>query len=200
MLILKKVAVTGGLSCGKSSVCRLFKDLGAYVMSADEIVHQLLSPETQIGQEVIKLIGFDSVVEGQIDRKVIAKKVFNQPKLLHSLENILHPAVHNAIESEYKRLTAEGKKGLFVAEIPLFFESRSIHDYDAVIAVIASDDVAEARFVQEGHSKEEFHKRMSRQIAPQEKARRADFVIRNDGSWEDLKRAVKEIYNTLTTM
>ena len=57
MLILRKVAITGGLSCGKSSVCRIFKELGAYVVSADKIVHQLLSPDTNLGQKVIKLIG-----------------------------------------------------------------------------------------------------------------------------------------------
>ncbi len=58
MLKLRKVAVTGGLSCGKSSVCRIFKEFGAYVVSADEIVHQLLSPETDLGQEVIRSAWF----------------------------------------------------------------------------------------------------------------------------------------------
>ena len=57
MLKLKKVAVTGGLSCGKSSVCRIFKELGAYVVSADKIVHQLLSPDANLGQKIVQLIG-----------------------------------------------------------------------------------------------------------------------------------------------
>ncbi len=57
MLKLKKVAVTGGLSCGKSLVCRILQELGAYVVSADNIVHQLLSSDTNLGQEVIKLLG-----------------------------------------------------------------------------------------------------------------------------------------------
>ena len=61
MLKLKKIAVTGGLAAGKTTVCQLFKELGAYVVSADEIVHQLLSPDTAVGQQVVSLLGSDIV-------------------------------------------------------------------------------------------------------------------------------------------
>src|SRR5262245_55950333 len=103
MLILKKVAVTGGLSCGKSSVCRIFKELGAYVVSADDIVHQLLTPQTKPGQQVIELMGSDIVVDQHIDRSKIAKKVFGNLKLLKSLEQILHPAVRHEIDKKYQQ-------------------------------------------------------------------------------------------------
>lgn len=195
MLILKKVAVTGGLSCGKSSVCRLFKDLGAHVCSADEIVHQLLSPETHLGQEVIKLIGIDIVVDNRIDRNAIAKKVFDQPKLLKSLEKLLHPAVYNAIENQFQKLKSEGKKGLFVIEIPLLFESESPTPYDATIAVVAPEALCIERF---GKGEEGYRKRMSQQLNPQEKARRANFVIHNDGTLESLRSVVEHIYHQLT--
>lgn len=187
--------MTGGLSCGKSSVCRLFKDLGAYVCSADEIVHQLLSPEKHLGQEVIKLIGIEIVVNNRIDRNVIAKKVFDQPKLLQALEKLLHPAVYKAIESQYESLKGEGKKGLFVIEIPLLFESEHIPPFDATIAVVAPETLCIERF-QKGE--EEYRKRMSRQLSPEEKARRATYVIHNDGSWDSLRSAVANIYHQLT--
>ncbi len=90
MLKLEKVAITGGLSCGKSSVCRYFKELGAYVISADEIVHQLLIPTNELGQEVIALLGKDIAVNGTIDRSMIAKKVFENKTLLLSLEKLIH--------------------------------------------------------------------------------------------------------------
>ncbi len=200
MLKLKKVAVTGGLSCGKSSVLNLFKELGAHVVSADEIVHQLLSPETHIGQEVIKLIGFDIVKKGRIDRAAIAKKVFDQPELLKSLEKILHPAVYDAIESQFERLKSEGKTGLFVVEIPLLFESGNGRDFDATVSITSSEALSIERFKKAtSYGEEEFHKRMSQQMDPKEKARRATYVIRNEGSWEDLRREVKNIYNLLTT-
>ena len=86
MLRLRKVAVTGGLSCGKSSVCRIFKELGAYVVSADEIVHRLLSTKTNLGQQVISLLGKEIITNGKINRSTIAKKVFNDPNKKHDID------------------------------------------------------------------------------------------------------------------
>jgi dephospho-CoA kinase len=198
MLKLNKLAVTGGLSCGKSSVCRLFKELGATVVSADEIVHQLLSPQVSFGQQVIELIGSDIVVNGQIDRSRIAKKVFDNQTLLYSLEKILHPAVKNEIEKRYQNALAKDENQLFVAEVPLLFES-DLGQFDAVIAVIADYHTCKQRFEQStGCKQDEFDKRMSRQLSPEEKAKWADFVICNDGSFEDLRQAVDTIYKKLT--
>ncbi len=76
MLILKKVAITGGLSSGKSSVCKILKEMGAFVVSADDIVHQLLNPQTSIGHKIIELLG-PGVVKGlQFDRTKIGTLVF----------------------------------------------------------------------------------------------------------------------------
>jgi dephospho-CoA kinase len=197
MLTLRKVAVTGGLSSGKSSVSRYFKELGAVVVSADEIVHQLLSPHDLIGQQVIKLIGSDIVQAGKIDRSKIAKKVFNDLDLLKSLEKILHPAVKNEIEKQYQMAVKNEIKGLFVTEIPLLFESDS-GCFDATIAVISEPDLCRMRFKQTtGYDNDEFDKRMARQFSPEEKASRATFVIRNNGSLEDLRQAVIAIYSKL---
>lgn len=118
MLTLRKVAITGGLSCGKSSVCRFFKELGAHVVSADEIVHQLLSPTQRLGQQVIALIGGDIVVNGKIDRSIIAKKVFDNKRLLHSLEELIHPVVLNEIEKQYQQVSNQGKAPLFYSRNP----------------------------------------------------------------------------------
>lgn len=197
MLILNKVAVTGGLSCGKSSVCRFFRNLGAYVVSADEVVHQLLSPETQLGQDVTKLLGQDIIVDGRIDRAIIAKKVFNDPKLLNSLENLLHPAVRKEINHQYEKVKKEGKHQLFIAEIPLYFEGGGSKDYDAVIAVVADPEKSKERFKQAGFKSDEFEKRSARQLSPDEKAKRADYVIKNNGSLEDLEQSVKQVYEKL---
>jgi len=137
MLIFRKGAVTGGLSCGKSTVCRILKELGAYVMSADEIVHKLLSPKTDIGQKVVNLIGAEILIDGQIDRSVIAKKVFNQPHLLQSLENLLHPAVQEEIETESAYVESNQLASVFIAEIPLLFETGGERFFDFTIAVVA---------------------------------------------------------------
>ncbi len=198
MLKLKKVAITGGLACGKSSVCRIFQDLGAYVVSADQIVHQLLSPNTDIGQNVIRLLGQDIVVNDQIDRSIIARKVFNHPELLKSLEKLLHPAVQREVDRQYEEVK-KGKKGaLFVAEIPLLFEGESYKRFEASISVMADPEVCKKRFMQAtGYGEEEYEKRAANQLSPLEKAKRATYVIYNNGSFEELRKAVTEIYENL---
>jgi dephospho-CoA kinase len=198
MLRLRKVAVTGGLSSGKSTVCRVFQELGAYVVSADSIVHQLLSPDTSLGQKVIKLLGRDIIANDQIDRAKIAQKVFNHPLLLRSLESLLHPAVRDEIEKKYENAAKAGKWPLFIAEIPLFFETDHKKSFDATIAVIADPEIAKQRFIQTtGYGIDEFEKRNARQLNNEEKAKRADFIIINNGTLEDMQASVKIIFNNL---
>ena len=79
MLNLRKIAITRSLAAGKSTVGRILQEFGAYVVDADEIVHSLLSPNTQIGQKVIELLGSDIVAGNQLDRKKISEIVFSDP-------------------------------------------------------------------------------------------------------------------------
>lgn len=198
MLTLIKVAVTGGLSCGKSSVCRIFKELGAHVVNADEIVHQLLSPNTNLGQQVIRLIGDDVVVNGQIDRKVIAKRVFDNQVLLLSLEKLLHPAVLNEIERQYQQVKGQHSASLFVAEIPLLYEAAGEDKFNYVIDVWCDPQTCRKRFKEAtGYGDDEYEKRMARQLPPEEKAKRADYVINNCGSRENMRSAVVAIFSKL---
>lgn len=199
MLNLRKIAVTGGLSSGKSSVCRLFRELGAYVVSADDIVHQLLSSQTELGQKIISLLGDEIVVDGNIDRKSIAKQVFNNPALLMSLENLLHPAVMAEVENQYQQIQKQGKAPLFVAEIPLLFEASAEENFDCTIAVLTPSLTSRQRFVSSsGNNGEEYDKRMARQLPPEEKARRADYVINNYGTKQELRLSVEKLFNKLS--
>ena len=88
-ITLRKIAVTGGIASGKSTVCHLFEKLGAYTVSADAIVHQLLDPTQSLGKKVIVLLGPDVVIEGQLSRERIAQKVFCNPCLLKKLEKLI---------------------------------------------------------------------------------------------------------------
>lgn len=197
MLKLRKVAVTGGLSCGKSSVCRFFEKYGAYVVSADDIVHQLLSPETNLGKKIIQLIGDDIISNNRIDRSKIAKKVFNQPKLLHSLEQALHPAVLEEIKKQYIQAN-EKKAVLFVAEVPLLFEAGMENFFDVVVTVVADPEMSKQRFQQAtGQNSAEFDKRSKRQLTLEAKIKKADYVIKNCGSLQELEDKTKQIMNLL---
>lgn len=187
--------MTGGLSSGKTSVCQIFKQLGANVISADEIVHQLLTPDTLVGQKVIDLFGPDVVIDNQIDRSQIAKRVFCDLELLAKLEQIIHPAVREMTEREIKHLQNEPATSLIVVEIPLLFEGGMTRQYDAILVVSASEELCQKRFAQ---GKKAFTQRMARQLPQAEKVKRADYVIENNGSLEDLKQTVTKIYKELT--
>ena len=199
MLKLKKIAVTGGLSAGKTTVCQLFEKQGAYVISADEIVHQLLSPGTGISQQVIRLFGSDIVQGGQLDRQKIAAKAFSQPDLLQSLEKIVHPAVFNEIEQRYRQACQSEQYTLFIAEIPLLYESEGEKRFDAVIAVVSTPEQCRLRFAQKTHQpEEEFDKRMLRQLDPAHKAAHANYKIDNNGTLQQLETQVEKLYSQIT--
>lgn len=199
MLKLKKVAVTGGLSSGKSTVCRFFKELGACVVSADEIVHRLLSPDTNLGQEVIKLFGAEIITDNNINRKVIADKVFKDPKLLKKLEMLMHPAVRIEMEKNYQEAKDKKACSLFVAEIPLLFEANYDSFYDETICVIADEAISKERFRKAtGCSDSEYQLRMNNQFSLKQKAEKADFVLVNNGDLSALKNQVIKVYQHLT--
>lgn len=198
MLDLKKIAVTGGLSSGKSSVCRFFKEHGAYVISADEIVHYLLSPTTELGKKVVSLLGEDIITQGQINRAKVADKIFHDAELLKKTENLLHPAVREEILSAYRKVSEAESTSLFIAEIPLLYEAGMDKDFDYVISVVADREKSIERFqLSTTYGPEEFQKRMTRQLEPEKKAARADIVIHNNGSLAELKQTVIDIFQKL---
>lgn len=199
MLNLKKVAVTGGLSCGKSTVCRFLSELGAKVVYSDEIVHGLLVSESPVGQKVIELLGPGILAQGKIDRSKIASKVFAHPKLLRSLEQLVHPIVYDAINKEYEKASQDENIPLFVAEVPLLFETGGETLFDSTIAVVSNKETSWNRFLKStGYEREDFDKRMANQMSPTEKANKAQYVIHNNGSIEQLYEEVKKIYNNIT--
>lgn len=193
MLTLRKVAVTGGLASGKTSVCRILKELGAYVLSADEIVHQLLSSDHNLIHQVTELLGSEVCVEGKIDRSKVAAIVFHQPKLLKSLEKIIHPVVRNVINQRFNQERQNPQYPLFVVEIPLLFEACFESGFDFTVAVVANEAKCRERCLYP----EDYEQRTSKQMTPREKSERADFTIENNGSLDDLYRKVKELYEHL---
>jgi dephospho-CoA kinase len=201
MLGLRKVAITGGLSCGKSSVCRILKELGAYVISADEIVHQLLSHNANLREKTVNLLGKDILVDDKIDRSQVANIVFANPELLQALENLLHPAVYQEIEKEYqKQKNTKASSPLFVAEVPLLFESGGQIHFNCTVAVVADPTICYDRFyMATGGDPEDFNNRMARQMSPLEKAVLADYAILNHGTLNDLQETTKELYQELIT-
>lgn len=195
---MKKVAITGGISSGKSTVCRLLASQGSYIVDSDKIVHHLLSSDTQIREKVIGLLGEDILTEGQIDRSIVASKVFSHPETLKSLELILHPAVFDEMERQYQTVKNDPNYILFVAEVPLLYETQSAPLFDAVAVVLAEKDLCKKRFIESTkNSGENFDRRMQRQMQPSQKAAKAQFVLINNGSLQDLE---EQVTNFLTKL
>lgn len=195
---MKKIAITGGLASGKTSVCQILQSLGAYVISADAIVHRLFSPSSELYNKVVELLGSGILDEHRINRAKVAKIVFCDPVKLQQLEALLHPAVRKEIELEYRQIQQNNPPLLFVAEIPLLFESASENFFDDVVAVIAPDAICRARFFSTtGYSDEEFIARTSRQLPMAIKASKANYVIVNDSTPMALEQKVKALYETL---
>jgi dephospho-CoA kinase len=198
MLTLRKIAITGGLSCGKSTVCLFLKDLGAYVVNADNIVHQLLSSDTNIGKQAVHLLGPDIYTKDQIDRKKIARLVFSDRVKLKALEAILHPAVEKEIIRQYEKVKNDSSYIFFAAELPLLYETGMEKLFDAVVNVSADPDVALSRYVQAtGLHPKDFEARMNYQKKTSEKQTKANFVIVNNGDLATLKHNVVTIVQQL---
>lgn len=193
MLKLIKIAVTGGVASGKSTVCQFFKELGACVVSADALSHELLDPNTNLGQQIIQLLGPDIQEDGKISRRIIADKVFREPKRLEQLEKLLHPAILRKIEENYRQACEKGGYTSFVVEIPLLYEIGAEGFYDVVVAVFTDEAVARKRFEKGQFQKTEYDRRMNRQLKPHQKAAQANFTIYNNGSLDDLRREVTEL-------
>lgn len=189
MLTLRKVALTGSLSAGKTTVAQVFRELGAYVVSADDIVHRLLSPKNPLGEQVIRLFGPEIVEKEELSRKKLASLSFSSPEKLAALETLLHPAVFDEIDREYKKIAHTAQYPLFVAEVPLLYETEQEKKFDVVITVVATEAHCKERF-----TKDFFDLRMKRQLPSQIKAARSDYVIKNDGTIEQLKAQARRLY------
>ncbi|MBF5050985.1 Dephospho-CoA kinase [Candidatus Clavichlamydia salmonicola] len=192
------MSITGGLASGKTSVNLIFRELGAFVVFSDEIVHYLLSPHTDLGKTIIELLGPEIVKDDKLDRKVIANKVFSDYCLLDELEKIIHPKVHEAIEEMYLKAVSSNKKILFVVEIPFLYTSGHADWYDTGIYVSTTETERKKRFVlNRQQDLSEFERRAQRFMPDKDACNLANIVIDNNGSMANLRSHVLNIFNFL---
>ncbi|MEM7174492.1 MAG: dephospho-CoA kinase [Chlamydiota bacterium] len=199
MLALKKVAITGGVSSGKSSVCRLLAERGAYQVSSDTIIHHLLSDNSPCIKQVVELLGARVLTDGKIDRKKVADIVFTNQDKLNALEAILHPCLLREIDQIYNRVNKEQKYAFFVVEIPLVQEIGKESAFDFIVTVVCDEAISKSRWKQAGFSEDSYNKRMQRQWPTAKKAHHAHFTLTNNGTYEDLTSQVIKLIAFLTT-
>ena len=190
------VGLTGGIGAGKSEALAALERLGAATLSSDAVVHEILSTE-EARDALVERLGPEVAPEGAIDRGAVAEAVFGDPERREWLEAYLWPRVGERIASWRGQLAAaEPPPRAAVVEVPLLFESGMEAVFDHTIAVIAHDGVRADRIGGRGHAGVE--SRESRQLGQDEKAQRADFAVRNDGTIEELERALSQILGTMS--
>jgi dephospho-CoA kinase len=183
------VAVTGSFASGKSTFVDMLGELGAETASADEIVHDLLSEDEETIARVAERFGEDVLEERRIDRRALGRKVFGDGEALQDLEDILHPLVRRETG---RRIEASGAD-LFVAEIPLLFEGSRSGTFDYTVAVVVPEDRRRAWAAQRGVDEAALRAIEQRQLPQEEKARRADVVVQNDGDLDKLREQAREL-------
>lgn len=196
-----KIAITGGIASGKSLVEKIFRERGAATLDTDKVVHGVLENNKEIIADIQKLFeGCDGGIvndDGHLDRKKIGKIVFSDKDKLKALENIIHPEVKRIVEAFF---VENSDKELVVVSVPLLFESGMEKMFDCVVAVNASDELRLQRLINDrGMTEEDALKRMSVQKFGKDKLEKADFVIENDGTTEDLRSEVDRIIEKLRT-
>ena len=187
------VAVTGPFASGKSTFVRLLGELGAETVSADEIVHDLLAEDRETITQVVQRFGASILGEQGIDRRALGNRVFGDPEALRDLEDILHPLVRRETD---RRIAATGAD-LFVAEIPLLFEGGRSGTFDYTVAITVPEGRRRAWAAERGVDGEALRGIEARQFSGEEKARRADLVVQNDGGLDKLRRQAEELRERL---
>ncbi|MBC5810943.1 MAG: dephospho-CoA kinase [Candidatus Eremiobacteraeota bacterium] len=191
-----RAGLTGGIGAGKSAAARIFSDLGALVIDADELARQAVAPGSE-GLEAIRA-SWPQVVnaDGTLDRPALATLVFDDETARSALNEIVHPIVRRlAAEAE----ASAGPDQLIIHEVPLLFETGYAERCDKNVLVTAPRELRIARVTaRSGWTPEEIERRMSAQIDPDEARKRADYVIENDGSFDDLRGQVRTIYELLS--
>jgi dephospho-CoA kinase len=203
-----RVGLTGGLGSGKSTVAGMFEQLGAAVISADQLGRRLMQPGEPVYAAIVQRFG-PAVVrgDGSLDRKALARLAF-QDNQADALNHIVHPAVVDAEEEWMRGVFAADAARVAIVESALIFEVEKwgtapgwTQRFDKLILVTVPDEVKVERFVARMSGSEgaeaDARARIAAQIPDQEKAARCDFVIDNTGSVEQTRKIVEAIYREL---
>jgi dephospho-CoA kinase len=194
----RRVALTGGIATGKSYVRARFEALGIPTSDADTFARAVVAPGTDGLEAVVRAFGREVLdPSGALDRRTLASLVFADPERRLALEAIVHPAVRRATDAWFAHL--EPSVPLAIADIPLLYETGRDRDFEHVIVTACEPEEQIRRIVKrDGLSDAEARQRVAAQLPIDEKVRRADFVIRTDGSYEETDVQVRNVLARLT--
>jgi dephospho-CoA kinase len=185
------IGLTGGIGAGKSEALRALERLGAATLSTDAVTHELLATD-EVRDLLVEKLGPEVAPAGHIDRAAVAAQVFGNDQKREWLESVLWPRVGRRV-ADFRESVED--RPAAVVEVPLLFESGMESVFDKTIVVVADEEVRAGRATVRGH--ELVQERTARQLTQAEKSQRADFVIRNDGTVEELETKLSEVLEKL---
>lgn len=200
-----RVGLTGGISCGKSTVGKMFSDLGAHVIEADSIAHELYRPGEPVYKQLLEKFGPDIIrPDGEIDRPRLATAAFDGGRV-EELNKIVHPAVLKRQEQWMYQIREKEPYAVAMVEAALILEAGARSQFDTIIVVTCRPEQKVSRYaaragIPESAARAEVQRRGKAQMSDDEKVRRADFVIDNSGPVELTRAQVERIYAELRVL
>ena len=194
-----KIGLTGGIASGKSLVAKVFKDLGAHIIDADRIVHDLLESDQLACKEVLDFFGKDIMrADKSIDRRKLGDIVFNDAEKRAWLNRCLHPKVFSVYNAQVRLLCDRQPDCIVVLDAALLIETGYHHGMDRVIVVYAEREQQVERLTsRDKFTREQAIARISSQMPLVEKRGHADFVIDNTGTRENTEQQARSIFEKL---
>jgi dephospho-CoA kinase len=191
---MRCIGLTGGIGSGKSTVSALLAARGAVIIDADAITRELQQPGTDVFAAMVERFGPGIVAgDGTLDRQAVADIVFNDAQALSDLNGIVHPAV--GAETTRRIVEQAETDNLVVLDIPLLVENAGKRDVAGIVVVDVDPEVAVRRLVeQRGMREEDARARMARQATREERRAKADVVIDNSGTLEDLEAEIERLW------
>jgi dephospho-CoA kinase len=196
------LGITGGIACGKSLICRFFRELGAVVLSADELAREAVKPGEEAFEAIVVHFGKEILTaDGTIDRARLAEKIFLAPAERQMLNQITHPAIGHLADRRISELRKQPDVPLIIYEAPLLFEAKAEERVDLVLVVATTPEQQLERLMQRDNlSRKEALQRISAQMPLAEKIFRADILVENNGPPEETKELIGHIFVKLTAL
>jgi dephospho-CoA kinase len=193
-----RVGLTGNIASGKSEIAKMLADRGATVIDADLLAREAVQPETQALKDIIKRWGKDVLKkDGSLDRAALRQIVFADQSELDALNRIVHPGVTRLRDREIA-LARERGDPIVICVIPLLFERNIVDEFDAIVLVDAPRPLRLERMVaSRGMEATDAMNMIASQMPAELKRARADYVIENNGSLQDLERDVDALWSSL---
>ena len=191
-----KIALTGGIACGKSTLAKFLTELGIRVLDADDVVHALEAPGGEAVEPIRARFG-DGVIarDGGVDRKALAEVVFSDLAARRGLEDLLFPRVRRILLDFVSESSPTAPR---ISVIPLLFESHWESDYDIILAITSPERIQIERMMNtRGYTRSQAEARLAAQMPVAEKAARAHFAVVNDSTPTHLKDEAQRLVSWL---